>query len=85
MEMTVKQKFREMVVYLMKADYINDDDVIESYTDSLMEGAIEHHESELKNLGDIGDVNEIPSGKYCKGDVKLGTGCGKCKRCIYSL
>lgn len=38
----LRQQLREMVIYLLKGEYENDDEVIDSYTDTLMLGTEEY-------------------------------------------
>lgn len=45
-EEDIRGQFKEMVIYLMKAEY--DEEAAESYTDTLMFGANEYHEIKSK-------------------------------------
>lgn len=46
----VRDKFKEMVEYLLKVDDTDDKEVIDNYTDSLMEGAREYYNNKASDL-----------------------------------
>lgn len=57
----MRDKFREMVAYLLKSAPTDDDETIDNYTDSIMLGAEEYHQSKVKTLFNDFKKEELPN------------------------